>query len=280
METTERRRSDRVSLFSAIRVRGSDAAGEAFSEVAKTALVTLHGAAIIINRELSPNQQINIRCYGMDTEAEARVVGRIEKLPDGFLYGVQFLDPTVNPWNIKFPASGPATNVAGRLLLQCGTCQRRELVYLDELELEVFGANQCLSRFCSACQALSVWKTTPQEAQAGEGGEAVATEEAGDSVASLVPRTRNDRKYPRVRMKLKACIRHPELGEEVVDCEDVSRGGISFTSTRQYAKDAPIEAAVPYLAGQANIFTRARIANLRPLQDGKGSVKYGVCYTP
>jgi PilZ domain len=279
METTERRQSDRVSLFSAIRVRGTDAAGAAFSDVARTALVTLHGAAIIINRELSPNQQINIRCYGMDTEAEARVVGRIEKLPDGLLYGVQFLDPTVNPWNIKFPAGGPAVNAAGRLLLKCGTCQRRELVYLDELELEVFGANQCLSRFCSGCQTLSVWKATPQEAEAAE-GESSATEGTGDSVATLVPRSRNDRKYPRVRMKLKACIRHPELGEEVVDCEDVSRGGISFTSTRQYAKDAPIEAAVPYLAGQANIFTRARIANLRPMKDEKGSTKYGVCYIP
>ena len=279
METTERRRSDRVSLFSAIRVRGNDAAGEAFSDVARTALVTLHGAAIVINRELEPNQQVSIRCYGMDTEAEARVVGKIEKLPDGLLYGVQFLDPTVNPWNIKFPASGPATVAAGRLLLQCGNCQRRELVYLDELELEVFGANQCLSRFCAACQTHSTWKATPQEEAAAEGGAAVA-EEAGASLAELVPRPRNDRKYPRVRMKLKACIRHPELGEEVVDCDDVSRGGISFTSTRQYAKDAPIEAAVPYLAGQANIFTRARIANLRPLKDEKGSTKYGVCYMP
>ena len=39
-----------------------------------------------------------------------------------------------------------------------------------------------------------------------------------------------------------------------------------------------ILAAVPYLAGQANIFTRARIANVRPPKDGKGLTKYGVNY--
>ncbi len=276
METTERRSSDRVSLFSAIRVRGNDAAGEGFSVEARTALVTQHGAAIIINRDLTSNQHVNIRCYGMETEAEARIVGRIEKRPDGFLYGVQFLDPAVNPWNIKFPAAGPAVEAVGRLLLQCGDCGRRELVYLDEMELEVFGANQCLSRFCSACQCARTWKATPQEVESEAGGAAPA---AVESPAGLVPRTRNDRKYVRVRMKLKACIRHAELGDEVVECEDVSKGGICFLSEKQYVRGAAIEAAVPYLAGQANIFTRAKIANVRPPRDGKGFTKYGVSYT-
>lgn len=278
METMERRRSDRVSLFSAVRVRGKDAAGESFSEQARTVLVTLHGAAIVINRELAPNQRINIRCYGMDTEAESRVVGRIEKRPDGFLYGVQFLDPAVNPWNIKFPAAGPAPDAVGRLLLQCGECQRRELVYVDELELEVFGANQCLSRLCSPCQKVTAWKATPQEISAGDGGDPAPAAGLDESVAALVPRSRNDRKYVRVRMKLRACVRHAELGEEVVECEDVSRGGFCFTSRKPYTRDTLLEAAVPYLAGQANIFTRARIANVRPAPDGKGPSKYGVTY--
>ncbi len=276
METTERRSSDRVSLFSAIRVRGNDVAGEAFSVEAKTVLVTQHGAAIIINRELAANQHVNIRCYGVDTEAEARVVGRIEKRSDGYLYGVQFLDPSMNPWNIKFPAGGPGVEAVGRLLLQCGECQRRELVYLDEMELEVFGANQGLTRLCSNCQRMTTWKATPQEVPSEAA--AAAPVESIEGITGLVPRTRNDRKYVRVRMKMKACIRHHELGEEVVDCEDVSKGGICFLSQKQYVRGAAIDAAVPYLAGQANIFTRARIANVRPPKDGKGPTKYGVSY--
>jgi hypothetical protein len=277
MATQERRSSDRVSLFNAIRVSGKDAAGEAFSVEAKTALVTLHGAAIIINRELAPETTVIIRCYGTDTDAEARVVGKIEKQPDGFLYGVQFLDPAVNPWNIKFPTIGPSPVAVGRLLLQCGGCQRRELVYLDEMELEVFGANQGMTRTCEACAKATVWKATPQEMS--DGGAAAGAVQPGEpGVETLVPRTRNDRKFIRVRMKLRACIRHPELGDDVVECLDVSRGGVCFMSSKLYSKGDLIEAAVPYLPGQANIFTRAKIANVRRAATEEGLNKYGVSY--
>ncbi|HEV2350112.1 MAG TPA: PilZ domain-containing protein [Terriglobia bacterium] len=278
MATQERRSSDRVSLFNAIRVSGQDGAGEAFSLQARTALVTLHGAAIIINRELPSDARVIIRCYGTDTDAEARVVGKIEKHPDGFLYGVQFLDPSVNPWNIKFPSTGPSPIAVGRLLLQCGDCQRRELVYVDEMELEVFGANQGITRTCETCGKPTVWKATPQE-PASEGAEAGATESAGPGVETLVPRTHNDRNFIRVRMKLRACIRQPELGDDVVECLDVSRGGLCFMSPKLYTKGAAIEAAVPYLPGQANIFTRAKIANVRLAAGKDGWNKYGVSYT-
>ena len=276
MATIERRSSDRVSLLNAIRISGKDAVGVPFSEEARTVLVTLHGAAVMVKRELAPNQRLVIRCYGTETDAEARVVGQIEKQTDSFIYGVQFLDPTVNPWNIKFPAAGPTSEAVGRLLLQCSDCQARELVYLDELEAEVFGANQCLSRLCTACRTATLWKATPQEAPAAGQASAPSAQEAG--LASLVPRSKNDRKHVRLRLKLKACIRHSAVGEEVVECEDVSRGGISFTSQKQYPRDAFVEVAVPYLPGQANIFTRARVANVRPMQDGKGSTKYGISY--
>lgn len=278
MATQERRSSDRVSLFNAIRVSGKDATGEAFSLEARTALVTLHGAAIIINRELSADTTVVIRCYGTETDAEARVVGKIEKHADGDLYGVQFVDPGINPWNIKFPSTGPSPLAVGRLLLECGGCQRRELVYVDEMELEVFAANQCLSRTCAACGKATVWKATPQEAPT-DGTPAGEAEGAAPGTADLVPRTHNDRKFIRVRMKLRACIRHPESGDEVVECLDVSRGGLCFLSSKQYSKGTPVEAAVPYLPGQANIFTRAKIANVRLAADKEGSNKYGVSYT-
>jgi hypothetical protein len=278
METVERRSSDRVSLFNAIRVTGKDAAGESFSVEARTALVTMHGAAVIINRELAPDSKVVIRCYGTDTDAEARVVGKIEKHAEGDLYGVQFLDPAVNPWNIKFPTAGPSPLAVGRLLLQCGDCQRRELIYVDEMELEVFAANQSITRTCAACAKPTVWKSTPQE-PASDGTAAPTTEGTEAESADLVPRTHNDRKYIRVRMKLRACIRHSESGDDVVDCLDVSRGGLCFASSKVYAKGDQIEAAVPFLPGQANIFTRAKIANVRSSSDKEGLNKYGVTYT-
>ena len=147
-------------------------------------------------------------------------------------------------------------NAVGRLLLQCQGCQARELVYLDELEAEVFSANQCLSRPCPVCATSTIWS------------EAVVP----------VPgrRTRNDRRHVRVKVKFSGCIRHRELGEEVVACGDVSRGGFSFTSTTEYAEGSAVEAAVPYSPNQPNIFSPTRIVRRQPLDEG--GFKYGAAY--
>jgi hypothetical protein len=280
MPSEERRRSERISLLSPIRVRGTDAVGEAFSEEARTLLVTHHGAAIVISRQLAPEQQLMMRCYGPGDEVKVRVVGQIESRPEGLVYGVQYVDPNVNPWNIKFPAPSAAENAVGRLLLQCANCQTRELTYVDELEAEVFGANQCLNRFCTACRDTTLWKAIPHELSAAGGEPSSSAEAPQELVSALVPRTRNDRRHVRIKLKLKACIRHPELGEEVVECLDVSRGGHCFTSQKEYPKDALIETAVPYLPGQANIFTRARIAHALSVPGETGLFKYGVSYIP
>ena len=63
-----------------------------------------------------------------------------------------------------------------------------------------------------------------------------------------------------------------------MECLDVSRGGVCFLSSKLYARGDLIEAAVPFLAGQANIFTRAKIANVRLAATPEGANKYGVSY--
>ena len=63
--------------------------------------------------------------------------------------------------------------------------------------------------------------------------------------------------------------------DEITLCEDMSRGGFSFQSKRQYSVEAMIEAAVPYAPGA--IFVPAQIANVREIQKGK-LYRYGVAY--
>ena len=60
-------------------------------------------------------------------------------------------------------------------------------------------------------------------------------------------------------MKVPACIRC-DGWEEVVECEDVSRGGFRFISLKRYPASTPIEAAAPYAKNSINIFVAARIA--------------------
>jgi len=87
------------------------------------------------------------------------------------------------------------------------------------------------------------------------------------------PNRRRDR---RTQVKFNACIRVSGRGEEIVPCEDMSRGGFSFRSTRQYSVETKIEAAVPYEPGMS-IFVPAQIANVSELQ-GATLFRYGVAY--
>jgi len=69
----------------------------------------------------------------------------------------------------------------------------------------------------------------------------------------------NRRQHPRVKVTYSACVRHPERGDEIVTCEDMSKGGLRFKSAKQYYIQSLIEVAVPYSPGQQAIFVPARI---------------------
>ena len=70
----------------------------------------------------------------------------------------------------------------------------------------------------------------------------------------------NRRKHPRARINYKACIRRSGVTDEVVVCEDMSKGGISFKSRKKYFERTAIEVAVPYAPGGNAIFVPAEIA--------------------
>lgn len=87
----------------------------------------------------------------------------------------------------------------------------------------------------------------------------------------------NRRKYPRIKVNYIALVRHAERGEEFVQCEDVSRGGLRFKSTSRYMEQTLIEVAAPYSSGQAAIFVPARIVFMQELPE-QNLFRYGVQY--
>jgi hypothetical protein len=87
----------------------------------------------------------------------------------------------------------------------------------------------------------------------------------------------NRRKHPRVRVTYSACIRHPERGDEIVTCEDMSKGGVRFKSPKHYYSQSLIEVAVPYQKGQAAIFVTAKIVYVEELPEQR-LYRYGVQY--
>jgi hypothetical protein len=208
-------------------------------------------------------------------ESNAVVIGQMGGQSDVYVYGIAVLEPNVTLWGIQFPPLAETEEGLVKLLLECSACKAREVVHLNELETDVFEGNHSLPRSCSQCNTWTLWSQTPDELPAGQSG--TKSETTPESSVALVGRARNQRKHVRVQVKMKACIRHPGFEEEIVEVKDLSRGGLSFVSSKGYIKGSRIEVAVPYSEGKANIFVTARI-NRAQEQPGKGLTKYGAQY--
>jgi len=162
--TLERlRRSDRISISIPVEIFGADFTGEHFVEQCKTVVVSRHGATVIVSRKLAADLELILKRPGTKKEALVRVIGQIGGQHEGYVYGLALMDQTVNLWNIYFPDLEDSQSAVGRALLECGRCKNREIVYMNEVEAEVFEANLCLQRNCGVCGNSSVWKPVPAE---------------------------------------------------------------------------------------------------------------------
>jgi hypothetical protein len=267
MDPKQARRSERVSVELPIQVSGSDATGREFYEEARTTVVSRDGAKIRVARKLAPQQELIIRCLETGREAIGRVVGQIETGPEGYTYGISLIDAAASPWGIEFPPS--TGEAAGRVVLECLACHSREVAYLDEFELEVLEATQALSRHCKRCTDASVWKKSFGE----------VPPEPPPAPRPAVPVEQHEkRREPRRALRVSACIRSKEFGEDLVMTQNVSRHGVCFESSQHYVQGWMIEVAVPYSKGGGNIFVPGRIAYARETPPSE-LVVCGVQYT-
>ncbi len=78
-------------------------------------------------------------------------------------------------------------------------------------------------------------------------------------------------------MNFKACIRSYAFGDDIVTCEDISRGGLRFKSRKEYVAKTEIEVAAPYAPGTPDIFVRGRIVYVVELKQER-RFRCGVCY--
>lgn len=87
----------------------------------------------------------------------------------------------------------------------------------------------------------------------------------------------NRRKHPRTKVSYKASIRRSGFTDDIVTCEDMSKGGLSFRSRKQYFQGTDIEVAVPYSPGANTIYVAAQIAWVVEITKDK-LYKCGVAY--
>jgi PilZ domain len=287
------RRSSRIPKEIGILLVGSDMEGKMFSEQTKTVVLSRHGAGIVSQYALSAEQELILRRLDTNKEAEVRVVGNLGAHGKTYTYGVAFLHPETDLWEIQFPSMTDSEKEASRVLLQCSGCKACEMVQQSDLESDVYLVNEGIVRTCKRCGSSTFWRRPIDEA--GDGplpleaapAEAERNEEPPEAVPLASPdadtaaqpavRIENRRKHVRTKVSFKACIRSFTFGEDIVLCEDMSRGGLRFKSRKEYAANMEIDVAAPYSPGAQAIFVRAHVVHVMELKNER-RFRCGVCY--
>ena len=309
------RRSGRIAKEIRILLLGTDTSGRVFSEETRTVTLSRHGAGLISRHKLAPDGILILRFLGGSSEAAIRLVGQLGEDVRGYVYGVAFVDPDLDFWELKFPPP-PKWRVDFEAPLQCTSCQRNEVIDQSEIEADVYALSESILRFCPTCGTSTQWRrpssdtpaapkkpTPPAAAPIGVapgppeiqsssaqaesaprhrlagieviGSEAPPPAALPPVATGVVARTANRRRDVRTRVSFTACVRH-DFAEEIVECGNISKGGFSFRSRRSYPVGTTIEVAVPYYPGTPPIFVTACIRHAVALVHG--TFHYGVMY--
>jgi len=266
------RQSDRVSFRIPVEASWVTSAGATLTQTAETMLVSRNGCVLRLAEKLDTGQELHLR-RNLDGDnwknTRARVLTEIDQdPPDHFLYAIHLLDPRADFWDIDFPAPNKAEEALARLLMECSFCQRREVVYLNELQLKSFEIRKCIARVCKVCDAPSIWIESQSEIRDPEIGAARSPVEN-----RVIPR----RNRSRIKARILACIRRRGFQEEVAVCEDLSKGGLSFRSRNQYPEGTRVEVAVPFTPGAGAIFVPIRIVFSQSIPSA-GLYRHGAAY--
>jgi hypothetical protein len=270
-----RRRSDRISLPVAVQVLGADPSGNDFAEQTRMKQVARYGGSILLRASLGPRQVITLRHLATKKEVQARTVGQLGIQAQAHVYGIAFLQPQETFWGIHFPPFADGEDFLTKLVIDCGVCTRREIVPFNEMELEVFEANDRIWLNCESCNEWTLWKLA-------DCGQAAAPRSLGDGISPPVsdetppPAYTPLRRYPRVRVNLKGCVALDNEPERVVSVLDMSRGGLRFRTQHKYGVQLWVQVAAPYTIGGANIFQPGRIVWQR--EQGIETLEYGLKY--
>lgn len=265
------RQSDRITLQLQVEASWFDSSGGCVKQSAQTLLVSRNGGVVRLQEKFFPGQDLTLTRKmegGQSKSVRARIMAEIDHEPEGFIYAIAILEPRLDFWDIDFPPPHKAQEALARLLMECSFCQRREVVYLNEMELKSFEIRKCVARVCRHCDAPSIWIEAHSESHVEEVPVSRITAEE-----RVIPR----RNRTRVKARVLACIRRRGFQEEVAVCEDLSKGGISFRSRNQYPEGTRLEVAVPYTPGAGAIFVPIRIVFSQAIASA-GLFRHGAAY--
>jgi hypothetical protein len=267
------RRSSRMPKEVGILLVGCDAHGRDFIERTKTVVLSRHGAGIVSSHKLGVEQEMVLVQVENNKETEIRIVGQIGASGGWYTYGVAFLRPHVNFWGVEFPADSLAEPAGSGTTVECNRCGRCEVIAADTLESDIYALHDGILRDCRTCKTSTLWIKSSQKVVQSFELPLTGPESSRPTAASVrrpePASARTKRKHPRINVKFTACVRAAGSEDTIVQCENVSRGGLCFKSSKRFYATSYIEVAAPYTPGSPCILVPARIVYVQELPEEK-----------
>ncbi len=274
----KKRRSKRPMLRIPIRVEGKNASGQPFFEDTHTLVINRNGGRICLQASLRVGDIIRVTNHSTRKTCPFRVVVSLEKTygpkPE---WGVECLHPETNFWGVYFPEQKEERKEAEALdvLLQCCTCQSREMSRLSIEKYRELNERAQLRRPCSQCQKTTDWRIGFVEILRKD---AVVGAASGGSVETIPPSIQERRETKRFVAILPLRVRNREGQETLTTTENLSKTGLCFISDMGVEEGDRIFLTVAPGGPDPTQELPARVAWRRPL-GGSGKSLYGVRLT-
>lgn len=286
MPEERRRRTERLFLRYPIRVEGFDSAGKRFDETTYTIVVNRHGSRILVKAHLTPGQTVQITLVISGRTADFRVVGLAGPVSGaGGEWGVECRDEGVNFWGINFPPMDESA-ASSSVLLECSRCHEVSLTVISMVDYDLLENSGALSKTCNTCKVETDWiysrnPTRFPEPPALPEPEAPAPVTAPDAVVPVEPApvvtAPERRRSHRVSLRLPIRVRNSKDVTDLTKSENVSKGGLAFTSDKVFEVDEILQITCPYNPSGANIEVPGRVVRRADVA-GTGRYLYGVGY--
>lgn len=101
--TGARRRSQRVLMQIAVRIRGNDAQGQAIEEETETLAINAHGALILLQARFTSGSKVLLQHKRTQEEEECHVVFLGPVRSGKAEIGLEFSSPHPKFWRVAFP---------------------------------------------------------------------------------------------------------------------------------------------------------------------------------
>ena len=98
-----RRRSQRVLMQVAVRIRGENAEGAPFEEETSTLAINAHGALILLQARITSGSTVHMQHNGTKQEQECQVVFLGPVRSGKAEIGLEFAAPSPSFWRVAFP---------------------------------------------------------------------------------------------------------------------------------------------------------------------------------